>query len=207
MKKSELEFVEALRKVGLSRSLCESVNDIRKAVFEEASREESLSFEEKIDEYSETHDRSLFDHVGNFSEGYARVKLNGKWNFIDKDGNLLWKGDEWFDYVGLFLSEGYAEVKLDEKGWNLIDKDGNLLWKGDEWFDYVCYFWEGYARIKLNGKYNFIDKEGNLLWEGEKWFDDADDFDEGYAEVELDGKRYKIDKEGDLHEENLYEEE
>ena len=34
MKKSEVEFVDALRKVGLSRSLCESVNDIRKVIFE-----------------------------------------------------------------------------------------------------------------------------------------------------------------------------
>ena len=34
MKKSEVEFLNALRKVGLSRSLCESVNGIRKAVFE-----------------------------------------------------------------------------------------------------------------------------------------------------------------------------
>ena len=160
MKKSELEFVEALRKVGLSRSLCESVNDIRKAVFEEASREESLSFEEKIDEYSETHDRSLFDHVGNFSEGYARVKLNGKWNFIDKDGNLLWKGDEWFDYVCYFW-EGYARIKLNGK-YNFIDKEGNLLWEGEKWFDDADDFDEGYAEVELDGKRYKIDKEGDL---------------------------------------------
>ena len=34
MKKSEVEFMNALRKAGFSRSLCESVNTIRKAVFE-----------------------------------------------------------------------------------------------------------------------------------------------------------------------------
>ncbi len=34
MNKNEVEFLNALRKSGFSRSLCESVNDIRKAVFE-----------------------------------------------------------------------------------------------------------------------------------------------------------------------------
>ncbi len=170
MKKSEVEFVEALRKVGLSRSLCESVNDIRKAVFESEEYDEhsgelevSDEFQKKVEEYNETHDRSLFDYVSDFDE------------------------------------EGYTEVVLDGKH-NFIDKDGDLLWKGDEWFDYVCYFWEGYVRVRLNGKYNFIGKDGDLLWKGETWFDDADDFDEGYADVEFDGKRYEIDTEGNLHE-------
>ena len=36
MNRSEIEFLNALRKVGLSASLCESVNEIRRAVFEES---------------------------------------------------------------------------------------------------------------------------------------------------------------------------
>lgn len=34
MNKNEVEFLNALRKIGFSRSLCESVNGIRKSVFE-----------------------------------------------------------------------------------------------------------------------------------------------------------------------------
>ncbi len=39
MKKSELEFVEALRKIGFSAPICESINGIRKAVFETSEAE------------------------------------------------------------------------------------------------------------------------------------------------------------------------
>lgn len=160
MKKSEVEFVDALRKVGLSKSICESVNNIRKVIFEESSPEESLSFEEKVEKYNETHDRSLFDRVGDFHDEYAAVGLDGKWNWIDKDGNLIWKGEKWFDDTGLFI-EGYAWVELDGK-WNFIDKDGDLLWKGEKWFDDADDFYEGYADVKLNGKRYKIDTEGNL---------------------------------------------
>ena len=34
MKKNEVEFLNALKKVGFSGSLCESISDIRKAIFE-----------------------------------------------------------------------------------------------------------------------------------------------------------------------------
>ncbi|EIQ8871589.1 WG repeat-containing protein, partial [Campylobacter coli] len=30
-----------------------------------------------------------FDGVGNFSEGLARVELNGKYGFIDKSGKIV----------------------------------------------------------------------------------------------------------------------
>ena len=155
------------------------------------------TFREKLEKYNETHDRSLFDYVDIFREGYAAVELDGKYNFIDKDGNLLWKSEKWFDYVDDF-HEGYARVRLNGK-WNLIDYDGNPLWKGAYWFDGMSDFEEeGYAKVDLNGKLNFIDKDGNLIWKGEKWFDDVDIFYEGYAKVELNGKCNLIDKDGNL---------
>ncbi len=163
MKKSEVEFVETLREVGLSKSICESVNNIRKVIFEESSPEESLSFEEKVEKYNETHDRSLFDDVDDscFDEdGCTEVVLDGKYNFIDKDGNLLWKGEKWFDDVG-FFRDGYIGVELDGKH-NFIDKDGDLLWKEEKWFDDAWEFDEGYAVVALDGKLYRIDTEGDL---------------------------------------------
>ena len=154
------------------------------------------TFREKLEKYNETHDRSLFDYVSNFYEGYARVELNGEYNWIDKDGNLLWKGEEWFDSVDVF-SEGYAVVKLNGK-YNFIDKDGNFLWNGEKWVDYACDFDEGYARIELNGKWSFIDKDGELIGGGDKWFDGANDFHNGYAKVGAYGKRSLIGKDGEL---------
>ena len=59
------------------------------------------------------------------STGFARVELNGKYNFIDTKDNILSK--QWFDYAYNF-SNGFAMVKLDYK-YNFIDTKGNLLSK------------------------------------------------------------------------------
>ena len=65
----------------------------------------------------------VFEKVYPFYEGFARVKLNGKWNFIDTKGSIL--SDTWFDYAFPF-KEGFGEVELNGK-WNYyIDKDGLL---------------------------------------------------------------------------------
>ena len=166
----------------------------------------------------------IFQNVGRFSEGFARVELNGKYNFIDKNGKLL--SGTWFDSAWNF-SEGFTYVELngkynfidkngkslsdtwfDDAGifsegsawvklntkWNLIDKNGKLL--SNTWFDDVIDFSEGFTYVELNGKYNFIDKNGKLL--SGTWFDSADNFSEGFARVELNGKWNFIDKNGKL---------
>ncbi|WP_348636644.1 WG repeat-containing protein, partial [Campylobacter lari] len=59
-----------------------------------------------------------YDDIYDFSEGLARVELNGKWGFIDKQGNLVIeaKYDDIYDF-----SEGLARVELNGK-WGFIDK-------------------------------------------------------------------------------------
>ena len=164
------------------------------------------------------------DFVDSFNEGFARVKLNSKQNFINTEGQILSK--QWFDWADVF-KEGFASVRLNGK-WNFINTKGQFLSK--QWFDWVADFNEGFAKIKLNGKWNFINTEGRLLsqqWfdsagvfmEGlasvklngkynfinpkgqiafKQWFDIAWSFDEGFAKVELNGKWYNLDKEGNL---------
>lgn len=63
-----------------------------------------------------------FDEVEDFREGFAKVALNGKWNFIDTENKIL--SDTWFDRVNYF-QEGFAMVKLNDK-WYLIDTKGRL---------------------------------------------------------------------------------
>ena len=62
-------------------------------------------------------------------DGIAVVRLNGKWNLIDVNGNFLSK--QWFDYISYF-ENGLAKVKLNHK-WNFIDVNGNFL--SEQWFD------------------------------------------------------------------------
>lgn len=68
-----------------------------------------------------------FDYIYGFQEGYAHVTLNGKWNHIDTECNLVSK--KWWDWCWLF-QKGLAKVELEGKGKNYIDTNGNL--KG-EW--------------------------------------------------------------------------
>ena len=164
----------------------------------------------------------IFEEIYGFHDGYAMVKLNRKWNFINRNNKLL--SDTWFDWVYNF-SDGYAKVKLNNK-WNFIDTYGKCI--SDTWFDLVDIFYDGYARVKLDGKWNFINRNNKLLsatwydwvddfydgyakvklnnkWNyidtngkciSDTWFDLVDNFDDGYARVKLDGKLFKIDKNG-----------
>ena len=100
----------------------------------------------------------IFDRIGDFSEGYAQVKLNNKFNFIDTQGKLV-SPNQWFDDVYDFYN-GYAKVRLNNK-WNLIDTQGKLV-SPNLWFDGVGTFYKGYATVELNGKWYKIDTKGNI---------------------------------------------
>ena len=62
--------------------------------------------------------------------GYFRVELNDKVDFMNIDGELL--SGTWFDKSFTFDENGYALVKLNNK-WNIINTDGGLI--SDKWFD------------------------------------------------------------------------
>lgn len=98
----------------------------------------------------------VFKEVGDFQEGFYAVKLNGKWNFINQEGQLI--SDQWYDWAGDF-NEGFAKVELDGK-YNLINQKGQLI--SDQWYDVLGDFNEGFAVVKLNGKYYKLDKNGRL---------------------------------------------
>lgn len=134
--------------------------------------------------------RLTFNWVGTFNEGLAEVKLNGKWNFINTDGQLL--STQWFDNTDHFRM-GFARVKLSRK-YNFINTEGQLL--SQQWFDCVFDFNEGFASVGLNGKWNFINVEGQFL--SNQWFDNECDFNEGFARVKLNGKWYSINHKGQV---------
>ena len=122
----------------------------------------------------------IFDNVYDFSEGYAKVELNDKWNCINKNGEFL--SDKWFDYVYNF-NDGYAKVELNYK-YNFINKNGEIL--SDKWFDEVDGFSKGYAQVELNDKWNFINTDGEFL--ADTWFDYVYEFRDGYTKVYLNKK-------------------
>ena len=123
----------------------------------------------------------IFNKVFDYKEGFAAVEMDGGFNYINKNGELLWKG-EWFDTVDDF-SHGVARVEVGGR-YNMINSNGELLWKDEEWLDDISNFSEGFAIVSLDDKgFNYINKNGELLWKG-KWFDVANDFINGHGKVE-----------------------
>ena len=132
----------------------------------------------------------IFNKVGNFSEGFARVILNNKCNFINTNGQLI--SNTWFDKCGDFY-DGFARVRLNDK-YNFINTNGQLI--SNTWFDYCFNFSEGFAIVKLNNKYNFINTNGQLI--SNTWFDSCTEFYDGFACVYLNGKYNFINTNGQI---------
>ena len=160
-----------LKKIGLSKGLIEFYNNINPLFLPYMK----------------------YDYVDDFSDGYAKVELNHKWNLMDTQGKLV-SPNQWFDYVGVF-SDDYAVVKLNDK-YNFIDTKGKLF-SPNQWFDWTDDFYDGYARVKLNYKWNLIDTQGKLVSQNQ-WFDIVGNFYNGYANVELNNKWYRIDTKGNI---------
>ena len=64
-----------------------------------------------------------FEVVSKFSEGFARVKQNGKYGFINTQGEVV--APCIYDDAGIF-SEGLAHVKQNEK-WSIINTQGKVI--------------------------------------------------------------------------------
>ena len=134
--------------------------------------------------------REIFDRCFDFLDGFARVKLNDKYNFINTNGQLI--SDTWFDGCGDF-DNGVARVYLNDK-YNFINTNGQLI--SDTWFDYCGDFYDGFAIVELNDKWNFINTNGQLI--SDTWFDRCFDFLDGFARVKLNDKYNFINTNGQL---------
>lgn len=109
-----------------------------------------------------------------YHEGFAAVKQNGLYGYLDKAGNLVipcrytWAGD---------FSGGRAVVAKADGRWAVIDQSGQELVTRD----YINDFSEGYAWFRENGKYGFLNAAGEVVVSAQ--YDLAGDFSEGRAWV------------------------
>ena len=130
-----------------------------------------------------------YDDAREFSEGLARVKLNGKWGFIDKTGREVVIPCK-YDISSGFI-EGLARVQYGYK-YGFIDKTGYEVIPCK--YDLTFGFSEGLAAVKCGYKHGFIDKTGREVIPCK--YDDADSFHEGLASIELNGKDGYVDRFG-----------
>jgi hypothetical protein len=105
----------------------------------------------------------------------AAVKIDGKWGFIDKTGQMVIPphfdggADDALASLadGPRFSEGLAAVLIDGK-LGFIDKSGQMViqpqFAKPSLFDKPCYFVGGLALVWAGEKWGYIDKTGKYVW-------------------------------------------
>lgn len=100
--------------------------------------------------------------------GLARVKISGKWAYIDRTGRIVINPQ--FEDAGDF-AEGLAPVKMGGK-WGYIDRAGRIIINPQ--FEEAGAFAQGLARVKLSGKWGYVDRKGQMVIPSQ--FSEAGDF-------------------------------
>ncbi|KAB8333519.1 protein kinase, partial [Scytonema tolypothrichoides VB-61278] len=134
-----------------------------------------------------------FDGVFNFSDGLAKVKIDGKWGYIDKNGTEVIRPQ--FDEADNF-SEGLAVAWIFGQNRGYIDKTGRFVIQPQFVKNGAQKFSEGLARVRVVGTWGYIDKTGRFVIE--RKFPSAGDFSEGLAPVKIGSKWGYIDKTGNF---------
>jgi len=96
------------------------------------------------------------DKVAGFSEGFAAVKRDGKWGWIDKTGRLFLPPLS----APPNFHEGLSSFERDGK-WGYMDTQGTVVIQ-PQWEE-AGEFSGGYAGVKRDGKWGGIDKTGRLI--------------------------------------------
>lgn len=137
-----------------------------------------------IDRSGEFAIRPSFLHASDFSDGMARVVVEGPCMFYE-DGPC--------PGGGLLGGSGQAANEVPPCKFTFVDRRGSVL---EERFDGAQDFSEGLAAVKRGGKWGFIDKSGRLVVEPR--FDDASGFKDGRALVMQGGLYGFIDERGEF---------
>src|SRR5687767_12537187 len=111
--------------------------------------------------------QNQFDTIRSYSEGFAAVKQNGKWGFIDAKGTLVVrvKYDKVDDFSGGLANVWYADELhvVDGNGREFeIDKKSKQEQSEMEIKKKYEYFWDtrnGLSLVVNDGKYGVIDEQ------------------------------------------------
>ena len=121
-----------------------------------------------------------------------------RWNHDNGGNDSIMDPKQISEVIGMNF---YQTFKPNNKWKDSLDNCMRRLANGEDanaLFDNVTDFIDGFARVKLTGKWNFINTRGELLWKGDKWFDSCRSFREGFAAVNLNGKSNFINTRGEL---------
>ncbi|QSJ18213.1 WG repeat-containing protein [Nostoc sp. UHCC 0702] len=124
-----------------------------------------------------------FDIAGHFSEGLARVKINGNTGYINPTGDMAIPAN--FDGAQDF-SEGLALAWIYNKNRGYIDKNGNFSIQPQYARNQANQFSEGLARVCVVGTCGYINKTGEFAIK--RQFTGAGNFSENLAPIKTNDK-------------------
>ncbi len=134
---------------------------------------------------------AIYDDVRDFSEGYAAVKKNGLWGYINSSGELAIDYQYTQQYVGAF-SDGLVRVSTMGK-YGFVDEDNSIVIPLE--YAYAREYKHGLIPVKVGEKWGYIDRDNNVvvdfIYEAAYTFRD-----DGLAVVRLDGAEGFIDATG-----------
>lgn len=98
-----------------------------------------------------------FEEAVYFSEGLARVTIDGKWGYIDRAGNIVIQ-PEYRGQTGRgFFVDGLAAVRIGSAyEYGYIDQTGKLIIEAQ--YDFAGDFINGLARIKIGDRWGILIK-------------------------------------------------
>lgn len=138
-----------------------------------------------------------YDEVSAIGNGVAAVKKDGKWSFVNREGEDL-TGDTYHDVVMDEKQVVYRNDRMfvsDGSGYQMIDSTGEII--DDTKYQAVHIFNDTtYAAVMINGKWGFIDASGDIIFKPQ--YEDARSFANGFAAVKKDGKWGFINTEGKM---------
>lgn len=98
----------------------------------------------------------MYSEVSDFHDGFAIVKMEGKYGYIDREGQVIppeYKSARYF-------KNGLAPVK--NKKWGVIDAKGMTI-VPDTYDDTGPYYSDGLLAVKKDNKWGFIDTAGKEI--------------------------------------------
>ncbi len=111
-----------------------------------------------------------------FSEGLAKVSVNGKVGFINRNGKLVIPAK--LRDAGSFR-DGLAPFEASNNKWGFIDKAGRIAIPAT--YDWAISFNEGLALVQLGKLWGYINRDGKYVVQPK--FEEAESFSEGFAAI------------------------
>lgn len=128
----------------------------------------ALGYIDKRGQVVFTNRSTKISDMGDFREGYARVKVGDKWGYISKDFRI--RIEPRFDDARDFC-ESVAAVKLNDR-WGYIDEAGNVIITPR--YDWAHDLHDGSALVRVKDLFGYTDRVGG--WRAQPQFDYAEPY-------------------------------